>query len=593
MADNTDVLADMSTGHGSPAAIQALTESLLVTRTILLRKLIDEITAELPEQAAASGLPDAFAALNDLMREAPDTAVWVLTHPHLGNWISLMLLRIGAGATDSAAPLWADSGYLGWLLAAAAINDRFADTVHVVIRNGEVVLPSVGLLRPAAPDYCGSGRVHYRPDGVVRLDWDGGSIDIASTATESDMWLPMRNAGGSESIPAVAIDDVDPFRDSTVSGASNPPRLTPDQAARWRRDFAAAWRLLDAELPAYSSVMRECLTVIVPLSDRPRVPSASHTTSTGPGCVYTTTPVDSCQLALTLVHEIQHSKFNLLLDHTVLFDAVPVCRFYAPWRDDPRPIYGLMHGIYAFFGVTDFWRVHRHSACHGSLPSHVEFELWRGHVQGAIEQALASDLLTPDGIDLLNALADRMRPWGDVEVPLQVRHAVGEKASAHRTYWQVRNFDLDPADVEGLAARWRAGEGVPAQLPSSRSVEQDDIPEQHRTLPLAAQLCTLDPVAAQELSDSDQPDGDRAYLAGDLDEAFARYQRELHEDPIRPQAWAGLALVLPKLFSEGDFGILRTRAEVAARLWQAVRVDSDIVELVRWLSPTSDQTPLP
>jgi len=33
--------------------------------------------------------------------------------------------------------------------------------------------------------------------------------------------------------------------------------------------------------------------------------------------------------------------------------------FYAPWRDDPRPLLGLLHGIYAFTAVHRIgWWLH-------------------------------------------------------------------------------------------------------------------------------------------------------------------------------------------------------------------------------------------
>ncbi|MFF7945182.1 hypothetical protein ACFZC5_36440, partial [Nocardia gamkensis] len=102
-----------------------------------------------------------------------------------------------------------------------------------------------------------------------------------------------------------------------------------------------------------------------------------------------------------------------------------------------------------------------------------------------------------------------------------------------------------------------------------------------------AQLKLRDPAAAQTIAIADQPRGDRAYLSGEWSEAVNLYALELRTDPLRPQLWAGLALALPKLYSEDDFGILNERAEVAAGLYQRLLADdaeADVVELVRWLS---------
>jgi HEXXH motif-containing protein len=60
------------------------------------------------------------------------------------------------------------------------------------------------------------------------------------------------------------------------------------------------------------------------------------------------------------VHENQHIKLSVLLDqmpvtHQSITLASGTCRS-APWRLDPRPVIGLLQGIYAYLGVTGFWR---------------------------------------------------------------------------------------------------------------------------------------------------------------------------------------------------------------------------------------------
>ncbi|MET8150793.1 aKG-HExxH-type peptide beta-hydroxylase [Actinoplanes sp. NPDC049668] len=54
-------------------------------------------------------------------------------------------------------------------------------------------------------------------------------------------------------------------------------------------------------------------------------------------------------------------------------------RYYVGWRDDPGPLSGLLQGLYAFAGVTDFWRVHRERS--GAL-TQFEFALWHRQTLG-------------------------------------------------------------------------------------------------------------------------------------------------------------------------------------------------------------------
>ncbi|MEV2226811.1 hypothetical protein AB0E01_44310 [Nocardia vinacea] len=122
-------------------------------------------------------------------------------------------------------------------------------------------------------------------------------------------------------------------------------------------------------------------------------------------------------------------------------------------------------------------------------------------------------------------------------------------------------------------------------------VDQDAVPNRFRHLHLSAQLKMLDSDEAVALSSPDQSLGNRSYLTGDLSRAVELYTKELHADPLRPQPWAGLALALPKLYPDEDLSVLNTRAEVAARLYQAVRTVTwgiEIVDLVRWLSSSPD-----
>jgi HEXXH motif-containing protein len=46
------------------------------------------------------------------------------------------------------------------------------------------------------------------------------------------------------------------------------------------------------------------------------------------------------------VHEVQHLKLAALLDIVTLTMPGEHDRYYAPWRDDPRPLSGLLQGTY-------------------------------------------------------------------------------------------------------------------------------------------------------------------------------------------------------------------------------------------------------
>lgn len=66
-------------------------------------------------------------------------------------------------------------------------------------------------------------------------------------------------------------------------------------------------------------------------------------------------------LADDLIHEFYHNRLFALEEEGDFLVATQDSdrnggqRFYSPWRDDPRPIYGLFHAAYVFERVLKFW----------------------------------------------------------------------------------------------------------------------------------------------------------------------------------------------------------------------------------------------
>ncbi|WP_460728059.1 HEXXH motif domain-containing protein [Nocardia heshunensis] len=578
-----EITTDFGSGHGTRRAVAKLERGLLTIRLILLRLLMATVEPDGASVTAVRHLHNAYHELAQLQADHPAVIAEMLCYPHTGTWLERLLDRLAGRGPDAETPLWADCAYLGWLAAAAGIACRPEGHVDVLIRNGSVMLPGLGLAQLDTPDHCGLGHVRWTAAGSIDITWSGGRIQIDSATNESDHhWLPQRWLRGTPSEARVLLDDLDPFRHHRPTALE--PRLTAEQARQWQHTFAGAWQLLERDFDRYLTPMRECLRSVAPLSAEPVALATSFTSFSAVGSVYTTAPADACQLALTLIHETQHTKFALLTDQVELFAPDPTPRFYAPWRDDPRPILGLLHGIYAFFGVVDFWRTHRHAACHDSPQAHTDFALWRTQLTEAIHQARTCGLLTEPGRRLLAGLTTTMAEWDEEDVPAAAMRAATEAATAHRTFWTVRNLTPDPDDIAELTARWRSGrQPVRVLAPAIASTTKAALPR-HESLSLVAQLTAADPSAYSVAPDQRPPAGDRAYLTGYLVEALALYSRDLRTDPRRPHLWAGLALAMPKIFGPRSAHILRERADIAAAMCEVLGPEAEVFDLVRWLS---------
>jgi HEXXH motif-containing protein len=599
-------LADLGSGYGTQASVAFLRNGLLQGRLILLRTLITEATARRPQDAEFAGLAAAYQALGELQRSRAADVVELLTYPHTGSWLARCLHRIYASQEEDIAsehvPLWADLGYLGWLAATGSIASGAAGSMRLVVRAGAVMLPRIGLAQLGSAHEHGHCDLHWTPQGALALQWGARQITIPSHhAQDHPAWLPLRRANPTPAPAdadadhpaptghAIFLDDLDPFRDFDDPYIAHvltapPPRLTIAEAATWQQNFANAWEILARDYDRYLPPMRSDLRTIVPLSAKPIATGASNTSYDGYGGVYTTAPAGPYQLALTLIHEFQHAKFTLLTDQLKLYEPDPACRFYAPWRDDPRPILGLLHGIYAHFGVTDFWRIYRRVVSRESTQAHVEFERWRVQVQAAIAVAVDSKLLTPEGEQFFLTLDDGMSQWRAEEVPEVATRIASDSSVAHLTFWRVRNLRPAATGIAQLADCWLADSTPGERLPESSLVDQERIPEAHRDLTLLKHLNAL----GKPSSTDQPPTGDLAYVAGEISRAAELYKRELRDEPTRPQPWAGLALALPSLHPNVDFTLLHERAEVVAHLTHAIQAhtgeSADVVEIVHWLS---------
>ncbi|WTZ06411.1 HEXXH motif-containing putative peptide modification protein [Micromonospora sp. NBC_01392] len=115
-------------------------------------------------------------------------------------------------------------------------------------------------------------------------------------------------------------------------------------------------RRIDTTAGGYAPGVRGLLRAVVPLRPDPLGRHRSATAASAFGAVAVTPVPDDAALAVLLVHEVQHLKLDGLLDVCELVDRDDTRRLTVPWRADPRPVEGVLHGTYAHLAVADVWR---------------------------------------------------------------------------------------------------------------------------------------------------------------------------------------------------------------------------------------------
>jgi len=416
----------LATGYGEGATVTALRQAQRSKRMIQLRAILDAVTARPDADAAA--LAEGFALLRAAAEADPAAADRALLDPHFGVWAADCLRPPSGGAVR--APPGSGLAYLSSFAAVAAWRAGLDFAVPVPVRGGFVTLSGLGQLRTNRPD--GEAVIAAARDGLLRVD----SVTIDEPERDGAGWHALRRlcltVGGRRL--QVALDDVDPYRGCHTAGPAH--RLTDAEAEVWRRCVSEVWhRLVDVH-PRYADGISAALVAIVPLTGAGQKQGASATSRDAFGAVSVRLPSDGLMLAEALVHEVQHVKLGGLLDLLPLYDGADTTTYYAPWREDPRPIGGLFQGAYAFLGVADFWRGERLVRTGDSaLAAEIRFCRWRHRVSLALDTLLDSGRFGADGLRFLAYMRTTVESWRDERVSRRARRAAVEASARHRATW--------------------------------------------------------------------------------------------------------------------------------------------------------------
>jgi|APLak6261661343_1056028.scaffolds.fasta_scaffold03021_2 HEXXH motif-containing protein len=109
--------------------------------------------------------------------------------------------------------------------------------------------------------------------------------------------------------------------------------------------------------------------------------------------------------AEAMIHEVLHLQLALVERQEPLTHADSQIEFtYAPWRDEERPISGVIHGLFVFWGIEFFYSHYLKSADPQSLPFIKDRILQIAGQRNCIVQPEKFKSLTPFGLDLLQRL---------------------------------------------------------------------------------------------------------------------------------------------------------------------------------------------
>ncbi|WP_246610596.1 FxsB family cyclophane-forming radical SAM/SPASM peptide maturase [Nonomuraea rhizosphaerae] len=424
-----EVFLELATGRGGRDAADHLWAAQDSKRLLLLRGLRDFSKDD-------AAVRHAYELLADIQEAAPDVTREVLRYPTVGSW-GLRTLHALNGQTPPAP--WTTPTAMASLAAVAAIRSGRGETIEVPVLDGAVVLPSLG--RALFPDGGGLAVVRTA-DGEAEISAGGITVSLG----QGPGWEGLRRISASHRGVAVefVVDDLDPGR---MPGARRTEeRLSEEDLRRWATVLQPAWEILVERHPLVAEETSAVVTVLTPLI-APENGTSSATSKLAFGNIGISTPPDPHSYAVTLAHESQHAKLTGLLDLIPLTQPDDGSRYYAPWRDDPRPLGGLLQGAYAHMGIAAFWQVERQEPHPHNLllRAHTEFARWRDGTEAAIRTLRASGRLTTEGDLFAAEMAGTIALMCAEDVPAEAARHAGASADRHLTGWRRRNGE-PPAD---------------------------------------------------------------------------------------------------------------------------------------------------
>jgi HEXXH motif-containing protein len=590
----------LAASAGDEHTVTALLRGEWSWRLATLRALLDTVNEHGAACAPLVPTSEAWALLARSQKRSPGPIETLVRWPQVGVWAAYTMRRI-RGHARSDNPLWTDIGYLHAIAAVAAILAGIDFELDIPARDGGAVLPSLGYaVLPAADRW---DVAHVAASGSsVRLTCRTSTVDLVRTDTihsSSPWWHGIRSLSTQSAglTLRTAIDDIDPYR--SLKDSAPPNRLPPQGLERWRSLLEDAWKLLTRYHSHHARAIAAGLVSIAPLPRGEPFRPLSASADQGYGTILSSEPENAAQLAMTLIHESQHNQLGALL-HLADFHAEHTGEpLYAPWRDDPRPLGGVFQGMYAFVGITDFWRVHRTVAVGADADlAHFEFALWRQQTSRTLALVRKHPVLNEVGAEFADGLLTHAAAWQHETVPSHLQALADVSADDHHALWRTYHHRPAGHEVERLAKAWLAGQPCPPVASSIDSAVIDD--PQGRWLDARAVLSRLALVNAPALRTGQDHDTDAAALVsgataadvvfagGNVQRARRLYLERLAAAPDDAVAWTGLRLT----WTSAPL-ILRDRPELVRAVGSALlRMDITAapIDLVMWMGEAAPRT---
>ncbi|MER6256476.1 radical SAM/SPASM protein FxsB, inactivated metallohydrolase extension form [Streptomyces sp. NPDC001584] len=314
----------------------------------LTRILLARLHADLAADPGWAHAWELLAAVEGAGEAGPDALDAVLDHPFTRTWVLAALDAARDGRQD--APEAARR--LTALAAAAVLRGGLDLPAEVAYRDGEVYLPTLGLLRLGEPGTEGRAALHVTAEGYAVRD---GRAEHRFGPTAGDArWQPVRTWSPGPDAAPVALEDLDPYRNCFP----RPPRLRlgAGEAEEWRGRLDRAWALLHKAVPEFARAAAAGLTTLTPLAGGPRAGGWGEAGRHGPGALGVPYAAGVRETALALLTGRRRTRLRALTEVADLYALDGRWQHPSPWRERPVPVSRLLADVHERVAVEAYRR---------------------------------------------------------------------------------------------------------------------------------------------------------------------------------------------------------------------------------------------
>jgi hypothetical protein len=160
--------------------------------------------------------------------------------------------------------------------------------------------------------------------------------------------------------PCLTVSNHSPTATTWLPGLRDPVDWLDEATPLFAATHQAAWKRVQQSLPwLFEEALRNPVITVAHRLKGGRL--VSTTFSEMLGCIYLTSHPDASLVGEQIVHEYCHTRLfatqalDDLLHETWPNESWDHPVFYSPWRQDPRPINGVLHGCYVFTNIARYW----------------------------------------------------------------------------------------------------------------------------------------------------------------------------------------------------------------------------------------------